>query len=146
MYKVLEPLSFRVYTLEAGDICVEGYKLADDREVMYLNGKWVDFKDREYTPVTIERIIGFNQKNSLSKVDIKILSSTPEGKAYVEYNKRIGGDILGLEVPNGYPPPVQEYLDKGHTLEELYRECIEAGVSWEERFSWYYRDNNDIVI
>lgn len=31
----------------------------------------------------------------------------------------------------------KEYLEQGHTLEELYRECIERGVCWEELFSCY---------
>lgn len=112
--------------------------------MQYIDGKWVDTKKREYTAVTMGKIVGFNRKNTLKKIDKQLLSQSPEGRAYVEYNMRIGGDNLGLEVPWGYPPSVQRYLDEGHTVKEIYEECIQLGISWEERFSCYIENDPSV--
>lgn len=144
MYKIKEPMSYRNYAYsekEPLEICVEGYRLENGVEVMYIGGKWVDFKENEYTAVTIGELIGFNRKNTLTKANKQILRLSPEGKAYIEYNKRIGGESIGLNVPYGYPSRVQDYLDEGHTIEEIYRECIQRGISWEERFSCYIEND-----
>lgn len=58
----------------------------------------------------------------------KQILETPEQKAYEEYAAKIGGDPIGLEVPNGYPPGVEE---RGGPV-AVYRECIKKGVTWEE--------------
>lgn len=148
MIIVKEPISIRNYGFSEGkpvELCVEGYRLMDDTEIMYINCKWVDVNSNEYTPIKIKgELIGFNKKNTLDKIDKELLKQSPEGKAYVEYNERIGGDKLGLNVPWGYPPRVQRYLDEGHTLEEIYRECIYKGISWEEMFNCYI-DNDPTV-
>lgn len=117
----------------------ESYTLSNRRRVSwdYKSQSWRDRHNQEYYPVKMGKIVGFNKLNTLSQKEKEILSQTPEGKAYVEYNERIGGERLGLNVPWGYPPCVQDYLDQGHTLEELYKECIERGASWEELFSCY---------
>lgn len=117
----------------------ESYTLSNRRRVSwdYKSQSWRDKAGNEYTAVSMGQIVGFNRKNTIKEVEKELLRYSPEGKAYIEYNERIGGDPLGLNVPWGYPPCVQEYLDQGHTIEEIYRECIEAGISWEERFSCY---------
>jgi hypothetical protein len=51
-----------------------------------------------------------------------------EDKAYEEYNKIIGGDPIGLEIPNGYPEGVEE---RGGVI-AVYNECIKKGVKWEK--------------
>lgn len=144
MYRIKEHMIFRNYAYndkEPLEICTEGYRLENAVEVMYIDGRWVDFKGNEYTAVTLKRIVGFNRKNTLTEVDKRLLRQSPEGEAYIEYNKRIGGDNIGLSVPFGYPPRVQAYLDEGHTIEEIYKECIQREISWEERFSCYIEDD-----
>lgn len=93
MYKVKEAVILRNYGYnednEPIELCVEGYRLDNDVEVMYIGGKWLDYAENEYTPVTIGKIVGFNCKNTLDK---ELLSKSPEGRAYIEYNERIGGD------------------------------------------------------
>ena len=32
---------------------------------------------------------------------------------------------------------ISEYLEQGGTIEEIYRDCIERGISWEELLSCY---------
>ena len=67
MYKIKEPMSYRNYAFnkkEPLEICVEGYRLENDIEVMYIGGKWVDFKGNEYTEVTSGELIGFNRKDT----------------------------------------------------------------------------------
>jgi len=125
----------------------EYYTLSSRRKVVweYKSQTWKDRHNREYTAVFIGSIVGFNRKNTLSKSDKEILSQSPEGKAYVAYNEKIGGDNIGLNVPWGYPPRIQEYLDKGHTVEEIYRDCIKEGISWEEMFSCYIDSSPDIT-
>jgi hypothetical protein len=117
----------------------ESYILTNRQRITWdhKSQSWRDRHGKEYTPVTMGKIVGFNRKNTLSEIDKQLLSITPEGRAYVEYNERIGGEVIGLEEPWGYPPCISEYLEQGHTLEELYRECIERGVCWEELFSCY---------
>lgn len=140
MVKVKEPICLRNYGFSENnpiELCIEGYRLENGLEVMYINGKWMDSKENEYTAVTMGEIVGFNRKNTLTKHDKQILNQSPEGRAFIKYNELIGGDNLGLNVPWGYPPSVQDYLDEGHTIEEIYRECIKAMISWEERFSCY---------
>lgn len=117
----------------------ESYTISSRRRVTwdYKSQSWRDRHNREYTPVRMGKIIGFNMKNTLSKTDKEILSTSPEGKAYVEYNEKIGGDPIGLLVPTGYPSVISEYLEQGGTIEEIYRDCIERGISWEELLSCY---------
>ena len=70
----------------------ESYTISSRRRVTwdYKSQSWRDRHNREYTPVRMGKIIGFNMKNTLSKTDKEILSTSPEGKAYVEYNEAIG--------------------------------------------------------
>lgn len=125
---------------------VESYTLSSRRKVVwdYKSQSWRDKAGNEYTAVSMGKIVGFNRKNTLKEAEKELLRQSPEGKAYVEYNERIGGDRLGLEVPWGYPPSVQNYLDEGHTVTEIYEECIEAGISWEERFSCYVESDPSV--
>ena len=97
----------------------ESYILTNRQRITWdhKSQSWRDRHGKEYTPVTMGKIVGFNRKNTLSEIDKQLLNLTPEGKAYVEYNEQIGGEVIGLE--------------------ELYRECIERGVCWEELFSCY---------
>lgn len=63
MYKVKEPISYRNYAFNGDqpiEICVEGYRLENDVEVMYIGGKWVDFDENEYTAVIMGEIVGFS--------------------------------------------------------------------------------------
>lgn len=147
MYKIIEHISLRNYGFSEDkpiEFCVECYKLDNGVTVQYIDGKWVDAKKKKYTAVHIGQVVGFNKKDTLDKTDKEFLKQSPEGRAYVEYNEQIGGDNLGLNVPWGYPPRVQRYLDEGHTLEEIYRECIYKGISWEEMFNCYI-DNDPTV-
>lgn len=66
MIRIAEPISNRVYYLpEDGgyplDLCAEGYRLENGVEVVYIGGKWEDYKSNEYIPVEQEgEFIGFN--------------------------------------------------------------------------------------
>lgn len=67
-------------------------------------------------------------KAKLDRVDKKILSETPEGRAYLEYNDKIGGEPFGYCVGM----PFFDIEGKYGGLEGLYRECIRQGKTWEE--------------
>jgi hypothetical protein len=67
-------------------------------------------------------------KIKLSKNDIKYYQSYEEGRVYLEYNEKIGGEYLGLTMPYGYPPGVDEM---GGVI-NVYNECIRRGVTWQE--------------
>lgn len=145
MLKVIEEISNRVLLSDGLEADTEGYRLENGLEVQYIGGKWVDPSDNEYTPVSIpstdstakKRIIGFVRRDTLNDVDKELLRRDPEGAAYVEYERRVGGEQIGLSVPTGYPSRVQAYLDEGGSLEGLYRELTELGVTWYEYFSTY---------
>lgn len=70
MLKVLEPINNRVYYIPEGedapiDICVEGYRLENGINVQYIGCKWLDFKDKEYTPIYADNeIVGFILKQA----------------------------------------------------------------------------------
>lgn len=61
-------------------------------------------------------------------VDLKCFQETDEGRKYLEYNDKVGGEPLGLTIPFGYPNGVEEM---GGVI-AVYDECIKRGVTWEE--------------
>lgn len=63
----------------------------------------------------------------LTEDERKILRND-ETKAYLEYKKKVGGEPIGLVVPFGYPPGVEE---RGGVI-AVYKECIKKGVTWEK--------------
>ena len=60
--------------------------------------------------------------------EIKLFNETEEGRKYLEYNDRVGGDPIGLMVPFGYPAGVVEMGDEI----AVYEECIKRGITWED--------------
>lgn len=72
------------------------------------------------------------------------LLDTPENRAYRAYCKAIGGDPepIGLQVPDGYPPGVEE---RGGVV-AVYEACIEQGCTWEELLDYQPPDNEDDAI
>lgn len=122
-----------------------GYRLSGGALIRYEAGGWRDTQGHEYTAVRAGgRLIAFAQRDTLDAVDKEILRKSPEGAAYVRYNELIGGECIGLSVANGYPMRVQEYLERGGTLEGLYEECIEAGITWCERLGVYPIEPSEI--
>ena len=67
-------------------------------------------------------------KAKLQPDEIKLLQADEEGKAYLEYNEKVGGEPIGLIVPFGYPNGVNEM---GGVI-AVYQECIKQGKTWEE--------------
>lgn len=79
-------------------------------------------------------------KKQLKPLQIELYQETEEGRAYLEYNKKVGGEPIGLTVPYGYPKGVKE---KGGVI-EVYKECIEKGVTWEELLE--IKTPKDVII
>lgn len=151
MLRIFEKLNYRMYKADTDiEACEDGYRLSDGTEVVYEGGKWLDHKGNEHPSVAIpstdgsRTIIGFVRRDSLSEAEKRLLSKTPEGAAYVRYNELIGGESVSM--PSGYPVEIQSYLDEGHTIEEIYDECIAAGITWYERFSIYSVEDNPELI
>lgn len=151
MLRILEKISYRMYKADADiEACEDGYRLSDSIEIIYEAGRWLDHKGNEYTSVAIpsidgsRSIIGFVQRDTLSEAEKRLLSKDTEGAAYVRYNKLIGGESVSM--PSGYPTEVQSYLNEGHTIEEIYEECIAAGITWYERFSIYPVEDDPELI
>ena len=149
MLRITEEISSRVYGFDNEgkpvELSEEGYRLSDGSEVLSRGSGWVDREGHEFTPVYVgnmdsgaaKRLLGFVRRDTLDEVDKELLRRDPEGAAYVKYERRVGGERIGLSVPTGYPHRVQAYLDEGGSLEGLYRELIELGVTWYEYFSTY---------
>ena len=72
--------------------------------------------------------------------DIALLCETEEGRKYLEYNEKVGGEPLGLMVPIGYPAGVEEM---GGVI-AVYEECIRRGITWEDLLDFHIP--NDAVI
>lgn len=128
--------------LRISEVLLEGYRLSDGSEVLYQGSGWVDHAGNEYSPVHIGNTdskaaiepVGFVRRATLSADDIELLGRDPEGAAYVEYERLVGGERI-LPLPTGYPSRVQAYLDKGGSLERLYHDLTELGITWYEFFS-----------
>lgn len=67
-------------------------------------------------------------KIEYSKVEIEIFKLTPLGRAYLEYNEKVGGE------PFGYCTGMPEFEieEKYGGIEGLYAECVKQGKTWEE--------------
>lgn len=61
----------------------ESYILTNRQRITWdhKSQSWRDRHGKEYTPVTMGKIVGFNRKNTLSEIDKQLLSITPEGRA-----------------------------------------------------------------
>ena len=63
-------------------------------------------------------------------------------KKFNEYRKATGGrNRIGLTVPYGYPPGVDEM---GGPI-AVYNECIKRGITWEELLD-YQEPPEDVLI
>ena len=72
--------------------------------------------------------------------DLECFRETEEGRKYLEYNEKVGGEPIGLIVPFGYPDGVEE---KGGVI-AVYNECIKQGITWEELLG--YNPPEDAVL
>lgn len=77
-------------------------------------------------------------KKILKPSAVELYKMTEEGRAYLEYNEKVGGEPIGLTVPYGYPKGVEE---RGGVI-AVYKECIEKSVSWEELLGVSETDSN----
>lgn len=75
----------------------------------------------------------------LTEKEKKILQDEEE-LAYQEYKKKLGGEPIGLIIPFGYPPGVEE---KGGVI-AVYKECIKKGVTWEELLNYNVDERVDV--
>ncbi len=71
------------------------------------------------------------------------LLDTPESRAYRAYSEAIGGDPepIGLQVPDGYPPGVQEM---GGVI-AVYEACVKQGCTWEKLLGYKEPDGDAII-
>lgn len=72
--------------------------------------------------------------------EIKSFKESEEGRKYLEYNDKVGGEPIGLIVPFGYPEGVEEM---GGVI-AVYDECIKQGVTWEHLLN--YNPPKDVEI
>ena len=69
--------------------------------------------------------------------EIRSFKETEEGRKYLEYNDKVGGEPIGLIVPFGYPEGVEEM---GGVV-AVYEECIKQGVKWEDLLGYHPPDD-----
>ena len=79
-------------------------------------------------------------KIEYDSVDLKFFKMTEEGRKYLEYNDKVGGEPIGLMVPFGYPEGVEEM---GGVI-AVYEECIKQGITWEELLG--YHPPEDVIL
>lgn len=72
-------------------------------------------------------------KIEYDSVDLKYFNQTEEGRKYLEYNDKVGGEPIGLMVPFGYPEGVEEM---GGVI-AVYEECIKHGKTWEDLLGYH---------
>ena len=76
-------------------------------------------------------------KIEYDSVDLKYFNETEEGRKYLEYNDKVGGEPIGLMVPFGYPEGVEEM---GGVI-AVYEECIKQGITWEELLDFHFPED-----
>lgn len=64
--------------------------------------------------------------------DLEMFSLNPQGRAYLEYNEKVGGKPFGLSIGM----PVLEINEKYGGIVGMYHECIKQGKTWEELLGW----------
>lgn len=79
-------------------------------------------------------------KIEYDSVDLKYFNETEEGRKYLEYNNKVGGEPIGLIIPFGYPDGVEEI---GGVI-AVYEKCIEQGITWEELLK--YNPPEDAIL
>ena len=79
-------------------------------------------------------------KIEYDSVDLKYFNETEEGRKYLEYNDKVGGEPIGLIIPFGYPDGVEEM---GGVI-AVYEECIKRGIPWEELLD--YNPPEDVIL
>ena len=79
-------------------------------------------------------------KIKYDSVDLKYFKETKEGRKYLEYNDKVGGEPIGLIVPFGYPKGVE---DMGGVI-AVYEECIKQGITWEDLLDYHPPEDADI--
>ena len=72
-------------------------------------------------------------KMKYDSVDLKYFKETEEGRKYLEYNDKVGGEPIGLIVPFGFPDGVEEM---GGVI-AVYEECIKQGRTWEDLLGYH---------
>ena len=72
-------------------------------------------------------------KIEYDSVDLKYFNETEEGRKYLEYNDKVGGEPIGLIVPFGYPEGVEEM---GGVI-AVYEHCIKRGITWEDLLDFH---------
>jgi hypothetical protein len=72
--------------------------------------------------------------------EIKMFNESEEGRKYLEYNDKVGGEPIGLIVPSGYP----EGVDEMGGVIAVYDECIKQGITWEELLG--YNPPEDAIL
>lgn len=72
-------------------------------------------------------------KIEYDSVDLKYFNETEEGRKYLEYNDKIGGEPIGFIIPFGYPKGVEEL---GGVI-AVYERCIEQDVTWEDLLDYH---------
>jgi len=73
-------------------------------------------------------------------VDIKEFKKSAEGRSYLDYNDKVGGEPLCMMVPFGYP----EGFEKYGSVIAVYEACIREGKTWEELLGFKPPDDADI--
>ena len=73
-------------------------------------------------------------------VDLKYFNETEEGRKYLEYNDKVGGEPIGLMVPFGYPDGVEEM---GGVI-AVYDHCIKHGITWEDLLDFHPPEDVEI--
>ena len=79
-------------------------------------------------------------KIEYDSVDLKYFNETEEGRKYLEYNDKVGGEPIGLMVPFGYPEGVEEM---GGVI-AVYEKCIEQGITWEDLLGYHPPEDAEI--
>ena len=86
--------------------------------------------------------IGKTMKIEIDDIQKELYQLDDEGRAYLEYNDKVGGEPIGLTMPFGYPKGVEEL---GGVI-AVYRECIRHSMTWQELLDVHDQIDEGVIV
>jgi hypothetical protein len=81
-------------------------------------------------------------KIEIDDIQKELCQLDEEGRAYLEYNDKVGGEPIGLTVPFGYP----EGVDEMGGVIAVYKECIRQNKTWQELLGVNDQIDDDVIV
>lgn len=86
--------------------------------------------------------IGKTMKIKIDDIQKELYQLDEVGRAYLEYNEKVGGEPIGLTMPYGYPEGVESM---GGVI-AVYQKCIKQKKTWQELLGIDDEVSDDVIV